>query len=198
MDKSWDNFILRECLEFRDGAYRGCVARHYRRPTELARILGLFHIDFPYAHKQPAQLRAVLASIVALVGSLGADAILVAIGKALFPITKHYAHFRPLDYGRLTIIGVVIACVAWPIVTWVSSTPRWLFFRSAIAVTLVLLLPDLYLLYRNQPAKAVFVLMVMHLAIGFITYNSLVRIAPSKWHEVKGQPNLRRQKRQLR
>ena len=47
----------------------------------------------------------------------------------------------------------------------------------AIAVTLVLWLPDLYILYRGAPGRAVAVLVVMHLAIALITYNCLVHIA---------------------
>jgi hypothetical protein len=42
----------------------------------------------------------------------------------------------------------------------------------------VLLLPDVYILYRGQPADAVAVLMVMHLAIALVTYNLLVNLAP--------------------
>jgi hypothetical protein len=78
------------------------------------------------------------------------------------------------------VIGVVIACVAWPVVTRISSAPRWLFFRLAILVTLVLWLPDLYILAKGQPPKAVVILMLMHLAIAVVTYNALVRIAPVK------------------
>jgi uncharacterized protein with PQ loop repeat len=72
---------------------------------------------------------------------------------------------------------VLIACVAWPVVTRISSSPRWLFFRLAILVTLFLWLPDLYILYRGQSARAVAVLIVMHLAIALVTYNCLVHIA---------------------
>ncbi len=72
---------------------------------------------------------------------------------------------------------MLIACAAWPIVTRISSAPRWLFIRLAVAVTLVLWLPDLYILHLGQPAQAVAVLMVMHLAIAVVTYNCLVRIA---------------------
>jgi hypothetical protein len=72
----------------------------------------------------------------------------------------------------------VIACLAWPIVTRISSSPRWLFAWMAVLVTLVLWLPDLYILVRGPP-RAVAVLMIMHLAIALITYNSLVRIAPA-------------------
>jgi hypothetical protein len=118
--------------------------------------------------------------VVAIAASLGVDMILVAIGVHLFPATKGYVHFRVSDYGKLTVIGVVGACIGWPVVTWISSSPRWLFFRLAILVTLVLWLPDLWILTQGQPARAVLVLVAMHLAIAVVTYNALVRIAPAR------------------
>ena len=93
-------------------------------------------------------------------------------------MTKGYAHFQFPDYAKLTVIGVLIACAAWPVVARVSSAPRWLFFRSAIVVTLVLWLPDLFIWHQGQSAQAVLVLMAMHLAIALVTYNLLVRLAP--------------------
>jgi len=120
----------------------------------------------------------VVAAVAAIVGSLIADALLVVIGEAIFPGTKGYVHFRFSDYAKLTVIGVIIACAAWPVVARLSSAPRWLFLRLAILVTLVLWLPDLYILYKGQPADAVAVLMVMHVAIALVTYNLLVRAAP--------------------
>ena len=146
-------------------------------PPLLDRALGLVRVDFAPAHRQPAAARVVAASVVSVIGSLAADALLVVIGTAIFPSTKGYGHFQFSDYAKLTVIGVVIACLAWPVVTRISSAPRWLFFRLAIAVTLVLWLPDLYILYRGAPGRAVAVLMVMHLAIALITYNCLVHIA---------------------
>jgi hypothetical protein len=146
-------------------------------PVPVERTLRQFRVDFEPEHEQPAIGLVLLATAAALAGSLLADAILVKIGEAVFPATKGYVHFRFSDYAKLTIIGVIIACVAWPIVTRMSSDPRWLFFRQAIAVTLVLFLPDLYLLYRGQPGDAVAVLMLMHLAIALVTYNALVHIA---------------------
>jgi Family of unknown function (DUF6069) len=144
----------------------------------LERPAALIHLDFAPEHRQPHAGRVVLATLASVAGSLAADAVLVIIGVALFPATKGYVHFRFSDYGKLTVIGVLIACAAWPIVTRVSSMPRWLFFRLAILVTLVLLLPDFYILYLGQPTDAVAVLMVMHLAIAVVTYNVLVRLAP--------------------
>jgi hypothetical protein len=146
----------------------------------LDRALRLARVDFRPAGRPPAASRVIAALAVSVIGSLAADAILVAIGTTIFPSTRGYGHFQFSDYAKLTIIGVVIACLAWPVVTRISSAPRWLFFRLAILVTLVLWLPDLYILYRGEPARAVAVLMTMHLAIALITYNSLVHIAKVK------------------
>jgi Family of unknown function (DUF6069) len=156
----------------------------------LKQLMSLARVDFAPAHRQPSALRVLLASLASIAGSLLADAAVVAVGVALMPGTKGYVHFRFADYGKLTVIGVVIACVAWPIVTRVCAAPRWLFFRLAILVTLVLLLPDFYILYKGQPGDAVGVLMVMHLAIGVVTYNLLVRIAPVR----DGRTGSRRQR----
>jgi len=152
----------------------------------LDRSLNLARIDFSPKHRQPLKSRVLLATIVSIVGSLVADAALVAMGKAVFPSTKNYVHFQFSDYAKLTIIGVIIACLAWPIVTRISSSPRWLFFRLAIAVTLVLLLPDVYLLKKGQSADAVAILMCMHVAIGLVTYNALVHLAPVRYRRRRG------------
>jgi hypothetical protein len=144
----------------------------------LNALATMARIDFHPPHAQPKAFRVTLATVAAIAGSLIADALLVVIGQALFPATRGYAHFQFHDYAKLTVIGVIIACVAWPVVTRVSSDPRWLFLRLAILVTVVLLLPDVYILYRGQPADAVAILMVMHLAIALVTYNLLVHLAP--------------------
>jgi len=136
-------------------------------------------IDFRPRHAQPKISRVVLATLAAVAGSLAADALLVVIGQASFPGTRGYVHFQFHDYARLTVIGVIIACAAWPVVTRISSDPRWLFLRLTILVTLVLWIPDVYILYRGQPGDAVAVLFVMHLAIALVTYNVLVRLAPT-------------------
>jgi hypothetical protein len=146
-------------------------------PT-IDRLLGLFKVDFIPDPAQPSWARLFLATVVSLVGSLGADALIVALGTRVFTATKGYVHFRFSDYSKLTVIGVIIACVAWPIVTRISSQPRWLFFRMAIVVTLVLFVPDLWIYLNGSPGDAVGVLLVMHVAIALVTYNALVHIAP--------------------
>jgi hypothetical protein len=151
-------------------------------------VLASVHIDFAPEHQQPRFGAWLLASAVALAGSLGGDAILVAIGTRVFPSTRGFVHFHFSDYGKLTVIGVIVACVGWPIVTRISSAPRWVFLRSAIVVTLVLWLPDLYILVKGEQAEAVAVLMAMHLAIAIVTYNSLVRLAPIRRRHVRTTP----------
>jgi hypothetical protein len=146
----------------------------------LNRLASLARVDFAPQHRQPSAGRVLLATVASVAGSLAADAILVVIGKAVFPSTRGFAHFQFSDYAKLTVIGVVVACVAWPVVTRVSSAPRWLFFRLAVLVTLVLLLPDLYILHMGEPAKGVAVLMVMHVTIALVTYNLLVHLAPAR------------------
>ena len=150
-------------------------------PTQLPppadRALRVFRVDFAPAHRQPSAAGVLAATVASVAGSLAADALLVVIGQAVFPSTRGYAHFQFSNYSKLTVIGVVIACLAWPVVTRLSSAPRWLFLRMAVAVTLVLWLPDIYILAHGQPPRAVAVLFVMHLAIAVVTYNCLVRLA---------------------
>lgn len=148
-----------------------------RFPKFLQPLFKLLRVDFNPL-RQPSTGEVVFASVVALVGSLVADALLVALGTHVFPSTKGYVHFRFSDYGELTAIGVIIACVGWPIVTRITSAPRWLFLRLAIIVTIVLLAPDAYIWHEGSPAKAVFVLVWMHVAIAIVTYNALVNLAP--------------------
>jgi hypothetical protein len=156
-----------------DGPARsGTLLDVMRQTASLAKL------DLRPRHRQPSAGRVLLAILASIVGSLAADAILVAIGKAIFPATSGYGHFQFPDYARLTVVGVIIAGVAWPIVTRLSWDPRWLFLRLAVLVTVVLWLPDLYLLYRGQSAQGVAVLMVMHVAIAVVTYLCLVYLAP--------------------
>ena len=147
-------------------------------PDVVAQALSIFAVDFEPQHDHPRARRVVLATMVAVVGSLLANTILVGVGTTIFPATKGFAHFRVSDYGTLTAIGVVLACMSWPIVTRISSVPEWLFLRMAVVVMLVLWLPDLWILLHGEPPAAVLVLMLMHVAIALITYPALVKLAP--------------------
>jgi hypothetical protein len=148
-------------------------------PPFLRPVLRFFDIDF--APKRPPAARSiVLATVVALVGSLVADWLLVKVGIALYPAQKNYQHFQFHDYAKLTIVGVLIACAGWPVVARLSSRAEKLYLWLAVAVTLVLLLPDVAIWYLGQPADAVFVLVWLHLAIAVVTYLAVVLIAPTR------------------
>jgi hypothetical protein len=146
----------------------------------LDQLMSAARVDFAPRHRQPPASRLLLATIASIAGSLAADAALVVVSQAVFPGTRGYSHFQFADYAKLTIIGVLIACAGWPVVTRVSSAPRWLFFRLALLTTLVLWLPDLYIWYQGQNATAVGVLAVMHVAIALVTYNLLIHLAPAR------------------
>ncbi len=144
----------------------------------LEQLISFARLDLTPPHRPPAPVRMALVTVASVVGSVLADALLVVIGEAVFPTTRGYVHFQFSDYTKLTVVGVIIACVAWPVVARLSSAPRWLYFRLAIVVTLLLWLPDLYILRQGQPVAAVAVLMAMHLAIALVTYNLVVHAAP--------------------
>jgi hypothetical protein len=142
-------------------------------------VLGRMRVDFaPVA--EPVWGRFAVAVAVAAGCSLGADAALVHACVALFPSTRGFSHFRFSDYATLTCIGVILASAGWPLVIRVSSSPRWLFLRAAIVVTILAWGPDIWLLAKGETPRGVVVLAVMHLAVALITYNALVRIAPER------------------
>jgi hypothetical protein len=149
-------------------------------PDVTERVMALARLDVRPSHRGPATWRLLMATVLSIGLSLVADAALVALGTHVFASTRGYVHFAFGDYGRLTVVGVLIACAAWPVVVRISSAPRWLFLRLALLVSAVLLLPDLYIWHMGQPIRAVAVLMCMHVAIGLVTYNALVRLAPAR------------------
>lgn len=149
----------------------------------LKKTASLVSLDFSPVHRQPSALRVVLATVAAVAGSLLADALLILIAEAIFPGTKGYQHFQFADYARLTVIGVIIACAAWPVTTRITSRPRWLFGWMAALVTVALWLPDVAILLMGQPGNAVGTLFVMHLAIALVTYYALVLLAPVRARE---------------
>jgi hypothetical protein len=162
-------------------------------PAWVGRRLTDLRIDFAGPERQPSAVRVVVATVASIAASLIIDAVLVAIATAIAPSLRGYEHFRFSDYAKLTVIGVTIACVGWPVVTRVTSCPRWLYLRLAVAVTIALWLPDVYILWHGQPAKAVAVLMVMHLAIAVVTYNLVVHLAPAgPDRRASHRPGLRR------
>ncbi len=146
----------------------------------IDRTLAIARVDWAPSHRQPTPARLVVATVIAMIGALAADAILVAAGTRIVPGIAGYGHFRFDDYAKLTIIGVLIGAAGWPVLTRISSAPRWLYGRLTILISLALFLPDAWLLTRGAPAAAVAVLMAMHVAIAAIIYCAMVFVAPTR------------------
>ncbi|WP_433876479.1 DUF6069 family protein [Sinomonas atrocyanea] len=168
------------------------TARALRSPlTErAARALDL---DFPKGRRQPSLARFVVASVVAVVGSVIACAALAAAAIGAMPDLAGYEHFQFGEYTKLTVVGVVLACFAWPAMAWLSSRAWKPFLWLAVAVTVAGLAPDAWILLKGQPAAAVGVLVLMHVALAVITYPALVLIAPQRRPDVpdSGRDRLR-------
>ena len=148
--------------------------------TTTLRGPAILHLDFPMGAAQPKLWRWVVAAIVAIALSIAACAGLAAIGIALVPSTAGYEHYQFEDYAKLTTIGVLGASIGWPLVTLVTTRGRWLYLWAAIIVTIVSFAPDVWILWGGQPAPAVADLAVMHVAVGVITYLSMILIAPRR------------------
>jgi hypothetical protein len=143
----------------------------------ISRAQDLSRLDFQPRSRLPSAGRVVVAGVLAAIGSIVADLILVALGKAAFS-PGSFGPFHPSAWVPLTLLGVAGATIGWAILVRMSSEPRWFVLRAAVVVTVVLLLPDVGLL-PNNPTGPVLTLMAMHLAIAIITTASLLRWAPA-------------------
>ena len=122
--------------------------------------------------------RLTVAGAVALVGSLIAAYVFAQIGRAVFTVPREFDKFNFGGYGVLTAIGVITAACGWPLTQRLSWSPRWLYLRAAGVVSVVLLLPDVWLFTQpGNPAGPVITLIVMHLAIAVVTYEAMTRLA---------------------
>lgn len=156
----------------------GRVVHDPREPAWLERARRVTRLDLRPG-TPPSALRWTIATLVSVGLSLALCALAVEVATRLFPSTRGFPHFRIADYGTLTVVGVLLAAAGWAALVRLSSAARWAYLRLAVAVTLVLWLPDVWLFLRGENSKAVVTLMVMHLLIAFVTYNVLVRGAPA-------------------
>ena len=138
------------------------------------------------AHPMPSALRVAVMTVLSALASIVVNAGLVWLAKASDPSLQRYSHFRLWDYGTLTAVGVVAAGAAWYVATRSLPSPRHTFFRVAVVVTLALWVPDVWLLIKHEPTRAVVFLVIMHAAVALITYNFLIYGAPVGAREQHG------------
>lgn len=159
------------------GPQRGGTVAPDRNPERLVRFRRVAHIDFAFPGRPPAMPWVVVAAVLSIAASLAFDELCVHVATSMFPALRGFSHFHVADFAPLTVVGVLLACGGWLLAVTVSSTPRWLFLRCAVVVTVVLGLADVVLLLVGKPVRGVETLMVMHLGIAVLTYNLLVHVA---------------------
>jgi hypothetical protein len=143
-------------------------------------IQSILRLDLPRGSAQPVAWKWVLATIAAVAVSLLACFGLASAAVLLFPQLSTYAHFQFGDYGKLTVLGVVAACIGWPVVAWFSSNARRLYVWLGVLAIVVSLAPDVWILHLGQPLAGVVTLAVMHFALGAVTIAEMVFLAPQK------------------
>jgi hypothetical protein len=140
----------------------------------------VLRLDLPRGTAQPAVWRWALATIAAVAASLVACFGLASAAILLSPQLATYEHFQFADYSKLTVLGVVAACVGWPVVAWFSSHGRRLYLWLGVLATVVGLAPDVWILHLGQPVAGVVTLAIMHVALGVITVAAMVLLSPQR------------------
>lgn len=144
----------------------------------LDQAMRVTRVDFKPSSRQPSIILTALGIATGVLLSLLVNMLIVHLAIGLWPALGDYEHFRLSDYGRLTVLGSLIACAGWPVLTRISSAPVRVYLLIAALGTLVLWLPDLYiLLVLHEPARAVATLMAMHLAVPFVSCVSMLVVA---------------------
>lgn len=149
-------------------------------PDPLQRAASAIRADLPGLRRTPSPLRFLLAMVAAVVLSLLACAVVAAATVAIAPGLAGYEHLQAPDWAKLTIIGVVLASLGWPVATAIWSRARVPFLVLTVIVTVVSFAPDAWILLQGQPAGGVLALAVMHVLVAVATYPALVLIAPQR------------------
>ena len=149
-------------------------------PPSARRVASLIRADLPGIAGTPRPARFLIAAVVAVGLSLLACAAVAAATIALVPALRSYGHLEVQDWAKLTVVGIVLASLGWPIAGLIWARARRPFLVLTVVVTVVSFVPDLWILRQGQPASGVLVLAIMHVAVAVVTYPALVLIAPQR------------------
>lgn len=149
-------------------------------PPAVRRAAARVHADLPGRAALPGIGRFVIALVLATALSLAACAVVAAVTTALVPSLAGYDHLRWQDWAKLTLIGIPLACLGWPVAAALWSRARAPFLVLTVLVTVVSFAPDLWILRQGQPAGGVLALIVMHIAVAVVTWPVLVLVAPQR------------------
>jgi hypothetical protein len=149
-------------------------------PARTRRLAALIRADLPGRRGTPHASRFVIAAVAAVLLSLLACAAVAAVTIALVPSVGGYEHLRFHDWAKLTVVGIVLASLGWPLAGALWSRARVPFLILTALVTVVSFAPDLWIWRQGQPTAGVLALLVMHVAVAVVTYPALVLIAPRR------------------
>lgn len=119
------------------------------------------------------------AGLIALIGSVVANAILIAIFLPLTGVPANVMTFKVAGpTGFFTVLGVLGAIVVFTIVRRFSARPDRLFVWIAALVLLVSFLPDIFVhnlgpMFAQITVGGAVLLMAMHVACAAITVSAL-------------------------
>jgi hypothetical protein len=124
-------------------------------------------------------VRIVLATALALVIAVPLDLAIEAIARQAFAVSSDFEPFQG-TVAPYTAAGVVLAGVVFAVLQRFVRDPARVYVRLAIVALLFSWIPDLALLFINEPGAtvpAVASLIVMHAAAAAIVVTLLVKIA---------------------
>ena len=126
-----------------------------------------------------------ISTLIALGGSLIANALLVAI---ILPLTSTPSSVMTFHVagptGVFTTIGVIGAAIVLALLRRFSTNPNNVFVWVAVVVFLLSLLPDIFVhhlgpMFAQITAGGAILLMTMHLACALITVYALIALTKS-------------------
>ena len=126
-------------------------------------------------------MRIVLATAIALVIAIPLDLAIEAFARQAFAVSPDFPPFEG-SVAPYAAGGVVLAAVAFAILQRFVRNAARVYVRVAIVVLVLSWIPDVALLFINEPGAtvpAVVSLMVMHAFAAAIVVKLLVRIAGS-------------------
>ena len=124
-------------------------------------------------------MRIVLATAIALVIAVPADLAIEAFARQAFAVSPEFEPFQG-TVAPYTAGGVVLAGVAFAVLQRFIPDVTRVYVRLAIVALVLSWLPDVALLFINEPGAAVPAvasLMVMHAVAAAIVVTLLVKIA---------------------
>ena len=127
-------------------------------------------------------MRIVLATWIALVVAVPLNLAIEAIARQVFAVSPDFPPFQG-SVAPYTAGGVHLAGAAFALVQRFFHDPNRVYIRVAVAALVLSWIPDVALLFINEPGvsvPAVAALMLMHAVTAAIVVTLLVRIAGAR------------------